>query len=104
MLKIFQINDRHQMTEPRTIDNKQDKYQKIYTYTCHIQTTENQRQRERSQGGGLIYRGTHKNYAGLFRNHLIRRECSETFTSKEEITTNLEFCSQRNYPSKVKEK
>lgn len=59
MLKIFQINDKHQITEPRNLGNNQDKYQKVYTYTCHIQTTEKQRQREGSQGGGFIYRGTH---------------------------------------------
>lgn len=59
MLKIFQINDRSHMTELRNLGNNQDKYQKIYNYTCHIQTTKKQRQIERSQGEGLIYRGTH---------------------------------------------
>lgn len=72
MLTIFQINDRHQMTESTSPDStKQDKYQKVYTCSYHIQTTENQSQED----GGLIYRGSCIRITSdsLFRNHAHKK-------------------------------
>lgn len=104
MLRIFQINDRHQMTEPRSLDDtKQDKHQKIYTYAYHIQTQKiKDKEKKVERLERFIYRGTciRITLNSLSETMQTRRQCSEMV--KEEVPTNLEFSVQRNHPSNWK--